>query len=286
MVEDIRKTSYKAFNKDMTCLEFQYEVGKEYEIEDGQKIKLCSVGFHSCLMPLDVTRYYNLFTSRFAEVEYWGDIDAAFCDSKICSQKIKVVRELPFKELVRCQISWSKYHYTKQLDDKGSNYQHLFSSDCFAKLISSGELCTICSINACTKITSSGYRGTIVSEGRVANIISSGDYCLICSLGDVTTITTSGNRCIVYSNGDYANIVSSGELCRIDSQGHMANITCVGKGAYVRAQVGSIITIANYTYESGMLNEIITSIITEKVDGERIKANTWYKADCGKLVEV
>lgn len=43
-------TSYKGFNKDMTCRGFQYEEGKEYE-ED--RAEACNFGFHACEYPLD-----------------------------------------------------------------------------------------------------------------------------------------------------------------------------------------------------------------------------------------
>lgn len=42
--------SYKAFDKNMQCRGFQYEVGKEYEI-DGE-IKCCDRGFHACKSPM------------------------------------------------------------------------------------------------------------------------------------------------------------------------------------------------------------------------------------------
>lgn len=42
--------SYKAFDKNMQCRGFQYEVGKEYEM-DGE-IKCCDRGFHACKSPM------------------------------------------------------------------------------------------------------------------------------------------------------------------------------------------------------------------------------------------
>lgn len=67
-------TSYKAFDKNMQCRGFQYEVGKEYEM-DGE-IKCCNRGFHACKSPLEVWDYYDMLNSRYAEVEQSGKIDA------------------------------------------------------------------------------------------------------------------------------------------------------------------------------------------------------------------
>ena len=65
--------SYKAFDKNMQCRGFQYEVGKEYEM-DGE-IKCCDRGFHACKSPMEVLDHYDMLSSRFAEVEQSGKID-------------------------------------------------------------------------------------------------------------------------------------------------------------------------------------------------------------------
>ena len=65
--------SYKAFDKNMQCRGFQYEVGKEYEMEG--HIECCKSGFHACEYPWDVFDYYEMLESRFAEVEQSGTID-------------------------------------------------------------------------------------------------------------------------------------------------------------------------------------------------------------------
>ena len=71
MSSDIIK-SYKGFDKDLCCRGFQYEVGKEYEIEG--EIKCCQKGFHACESPFEVFDYYDMLTSRFCEVEQSGKI--------------------------------------------------------------------------------------------------------------------------------------------------------------------------------------------------------------------
>jgi hypothetical protein len=49
---------YKGFNADMTCLDFQYELGQTYRIPPDET-KLCIRGFHFCRFPCDVFEYYN-----------------------------------------------------------------------------------------------------------------------------------------------------------------------------------------------------------------------------------
>ena len=59
--------AYKGFKKDMTCLDFQFEEGKEY-VHDGE-VKVCEGGFHACERPLDCFNYYYPSKSVYHEVE-------------------------------------------------------------------------------------------------------------------------------------------------------------------------------------------------------------------------
>lgn len=61
--------AYKGFNKDMTCRDFQYEVGKTYETDEAD---LCNSGFHACENPLDCFRYYSPGKSKYCEKEGRG----------------------------------------------------------------------------------------------------------------------------------------------------------------------------------------------------------------------
>ena len=88
---------YKVFKSDWTCRGFQYEVGKTYEMEDEPII--CKQGFHFCTDPKDCFRYYDFWGDiKIAEIEALGDIDREYMDSKCCTNKIKIIRELSLKD--------------------------------------------------------------------------------------------------------------------------------------------------------------------------------------------
>ena len=89
---------YKAFKSDWTCRGFQYEIGKTYELEDGQELQMCQCGFHFCKNPIDVFGYYPMDDKTLiAEVEALGDIQQE--GTKYVTNKIRIVKEFTRKQL-------------------------------------------------------------------------------------------------------------------------------------------------------------------------------------------
>ena len=88
---------FKVFNPDWTCRGFQYEVGKIFE-EDVEP-SCCDRGFHFCENAADCFNYYSFNPdNKVAEVIAYGDIVRG--DDKCCTNKIKIVREIPWQELL------------------------------------------------------------------------------------------------------------------------------------------------------------------------------------------
>lgn len=100
--------AYKAFNPDMTCRGFQYEIGKTYEIQE--EPIMCARGFHACLNLETVFRYYSPYKKPIlCEVEVLGDvIHGRFFDDKVVTNKIKIVRELTEDEVTKYALEQFK----------------------------------------------------------------------------------------------------------------------------------------------------------------------------------
>ena len=230
-------TSYKAFDKNMQCRNFQYEVGKEYEM-DGE-IKCCNRGFHACKSPMEVWDYYDILNSRYAEVEQSGKIDEEENSTKVCSSHIKIKAELKLADIIKVGVEWLK------------------------------DITSPSKVNADGALNDNG--------DRKKQIGSSGYYAQIGSSGDSAKIGSSGDSAKIGSSGDYAKIGSTGE----DSV-----IMCAGNSSIAKAKVGSWITLAEWKWSYEKNHNVPVCVKTEYVDGDNIKADTWYQLKNGKFVEV
>ena len=229
--------SYKGFDKDMKCRNFQYEVGKEYEM-DGE-IKCCNRGFHACKSPLEVWNYYDMLNSRFAEVEQSGKIDEEEKSTKICSSRIKIKAELKLADIINIGVEWLK------------------------------------NVTSPSKVKTNGALND--NGDRKKQIGSSGDSAQIGS---------SGYYAQIGSSGDYAKIGSSGYYAKIDSTGDDSVIMCAGNKSKAKAKIGSWITLAEWKWSDEKKRDVPVCVKTEYVDGENIKADTWYQLKNGKFVKV
>jgi hypothetical protein len=346
--------SYKAFDKNMQCRGFQYEVGKEYEM-DGE-IKCCKRGFHACKSPLEVWDHYDMLSSRFAEVEQSGKIEEEGNSTKVCSSHIKIKAELKLADIIKIGVEWLKditspskvktdiakndnggdsakigssgdsakigssgdsakigsSGYYAQIGSSGDyakigssgdsaqigssgdsakigssgDYAKIGSSGDYAKIGSSGDYAKIGSSGDYAKIGSSGYSAKIGSSGDYAKIGSSGDYAKIGSSGDYAKIGSSGDYAKIGSSGYYAKIGSSGDSAQINSTGEDSVIMCAGNKSRAKAKVGSWITLAEWEWNDEKNHYVPVCVKTEYVDGNNIKADTWYQLKNGEFVEV
>ena len=186
MANENKIIAYKGFDKDFKCRDFQYEVGKTYEM-DGD-VECCSRGFHACESPMEVFDHYDMLSSRFAEVEQSGKIDKEDNSIKVCSSRIKIKAELKLADIINLGVEWLK-EITAPSKIKANNSSNNGNS---AQIGSSGDSAKIGSSGDSAQIGSSGYYAKIGSSGNYAKIGSSGYYAQIDSSGQNSVIMCAG----------------------------------------------------------------------------------------------
>jgi hypothetical protein len=172
--------SYKGFDKDLKCRDFQYEVGKEYEEEAAEA---CKSGFHACTMPLDVFKYYPPAGSRFCQVEQSGKISKGD-DTKVASSKIKIGAEIGIAGLVKAQIEWvkEKTEYEAAIkkadnspDEHATGYQGAASA--------TGDQ---------GAASATGYQGAASATGRYGAASATGGYGAASATGESSVAMVAG----------------------------------------------------------------------------------------------
>ena len=97
MNEKERIKGYKVFNPDWTCRSFQYTCPGTFE--ENVIPSTCKTGFHFCQKAADCFKYYSFDAkNKVAEVIALGDVDCS--GDKCCTNKIQIVREVPWSELL------------------------------------------------------------------------------------------------------------------------------------------------------------------------------------------
>jgi len=288
--------AYKAFDKDLSCRGFKYEVGKEYE-ETGD-IKACEKGFHACPYPLNVFGYYTPAGSRFCEVYQGGKIDDSE-SNKVCSSKIRIGAELDIKELVKAAVSYVKERCTNECNaDPGKpatagNYGAATAGDSGAATAGDSGAATAGDSGAATAgnygaatagnygAATAGYSGAATAGDRGA--ATAGNYGAA-TAGD-SGAATAGNRGAATAGdsgaataGNYGAATARGKA----STGFNGLSVARGSNVQVKGGIGAILVIAE---ERGDTYDIVDwkAVL---VDGEVVKADTWYRLENGELVEV
>ena len=222
--------SYKGFDKNFRCRDFQYEVGKDFKM-DGD-IEACARGFHACEFPFDVFKYYAPANSRYCEVEQSGKIDKNGDGSKVASSKIHINCEVGLKGIIEDGVKFimDKVNFK---DAKESN-----------------------------------------DEDRSA-ATNTGNYSAATNTGYQSAATNTGYRSAATNTGDQS-------AAKVSGKESIAIVT--GKDSKAAGALGDWIVLTERGEWNGDAYPI-KEVKAFKVDGEKIKADTFYKLVDGEPVE-
>lgn len=302
--------AYKGFYTDMTCHGFQYEQGKSYE---EKKAKLCKSGFHACLNPLECFRYYSPRYSEYHEVEVDDDADGISVinasDTKVSSKHIRIGAKLKISQIVDAAIEYikgmsSKGKFSDTREDHGVSYV----TEVGGASVALGDFGVSCVTGECGASSAKGFNGISCAAGYYAASSATGTCGISCAGGwdtissasgywGISSTTGYGGVSVVYgregiSSSAGEHMVSSAMGLRsvsttsgLEGSSEAGNPTAIaiawGVGGKAKGVIGSHLVLSEWDTEY-----TLKSTKMERVDGERIKANTWYTLVNGEFVEV
>ena len=190
-----------------------------------------------------------------------------------------------------CEDPWEVLNHYDLVDDNG-NFSEFAEVEALGQVWNDGEKRATNKIHIGAKLGLKGFLKACIDftlektkyESNGTNL--SGDYAKIGSSGYYAKIGSSGYSAKIGSSGYSAQIGSSGDFAKINSTGEDAVIMCAGSGSKAKGKKGSWITLAEWVKDEEKGRYVPVCVKTERVDGEKIKEDTYYTLKNGEFVEV
>ncbi|ELU2945824.1 hypothetical protein QO699_003847 [Salmonella enterica] len=274
--------TFKGFNKDLKCRDFQFEIGKTFH-HDG-KVEACGSGFHACECPFDVFSYYSPADSRFAETISFGITDREEDgDTKIASASITIKAELTLPQFIQRGIEWIWSKIDKSLEQQimcgnwsaatnTGNRSAATNTGNRSAATNTGNWSAATNTGNWSAATNTGDRSAATNTGNWSAATNTGDWSAATNTGNRSAATNTGNRSAATNTGDWSAATNTGDWSAAEVSGSQSVAAAFGIEGKARASEGGAIVLC-YRDEDGELIHIRAS----KVGENGIMPNTWYQ---------
>ncbi|WP_205141466.1 DUF7666 domain-containing protein, partial [Salmonella enterica] len=168
--------TFKGFNKELKCRDFQFEIGKTFHHEG--KVEACGSGFHACESPFDVFGYYSPADSRFAETISFGVTDREEDgDTKIASASITIKAELTLPQFIQRGIEWIWSKIDKSLEQQimTGNQSAATNTGDWSAATNTGDWSAATNTGDWSAATNTGYRSAATNTGYQSAATNTGN---------------------------------------------------------------------------------------------------------------
>jgi hypothetical protein len=212
----------KGFNHDMTCLGFQFEIGKEYSVPG--KVVPCKNGFHACPVdtvdPMRVFGFYPPGQSRYCIVDQGAEI-VPHGDDKAASGTIFVRKEISIGEIIDRAVAY-RLKNTKATGgtSNSGDYGAASNSGSRGAASNSGDYGAASNSGYYGAASNSGSRGAASNSGSRGAASNSGDCGAASNSGYYGAASNSGYYGAASNSGDYGAASNSGYYGAASNSGY------------------------------------------------------------------
>ncbi len=317
---------YKGFDKNMKCRGFQYEFEKTYETDSVEICSKGFHFCENPLDVLDYYTILDSDAKNQTFAEILAEKDITPKDNKRACSKITIGAKLDIKGLIKASVDFmfetnkavkvkdfsklSSSGASSKLAASGDNsqlaasgaYSQLAASGTYSLLASSGTSSKLAASGASSKLAASGTFSQLAASGTYSQLASSGTYSQLAASGDSSQLAASGDNSQLAASGDSSQLAASGDNSQLASSGTYSQLAASGDNSQLAASgtysvvagigidntamavKGCWIVLAEWVIENN--KRIPKRVKSAKVDGKKIKENTYYKLDGGKFKEV
>ena len=268
--------TYKGFDKDLKCRNFQYEIGKEYE---ESKAQACECGFHACENPFDVFSYYPPCDgNRYCEVEQNGEISRHDNDSKVASTKIKIGVELGLKGLIQAGVLFilDRVNWKDDAATNTGNYSAATNTGKQSAATNTGNYSAATNTGNQSAATNTGKQSAATNTGNYSAAINTGYRSAATNTGDRSAAINTGYRSAATNTGDQSAATNTGDRSAAINTGYRSAATNTGNYS-AATNTGDQSAATNTGKQSAAINTGYRSA-AEVGCGESMAIVTGYKS--------
>ncbi len=221
--------TFKGFNKDLKCRDFQFEIGKTFH-HDG-KVEACGSGFHACECPFDVFSYYSPADSRFAETISFGITDREEDgDTKIASASITIKAELTLPQFIQRGIEWIWSKIDKSLEQQimCGNWSAATNTGNRSAATNTGNWSAATNTGNWSAATNTGNRSAATNTGNWSAATNTGNWSAATNTGDRSAATNTGNWSAATNTGNRSAATNTGDWSAATNTGDWSAATNTG----------------------------------------------------------
>ena len=283
------KIGYKAFNPGMICRGKQYEENAVFEEPEA---KICNTGMHYCKNPFDVLEHYgfvndNAEINEFAEVEALAD-EKTDDGRKFCTTKLKIGAKLSIHNFVNAFVEFTLKRTNGESTATNTGDRSAATN--------TGKQSAATNTGNQSAATNTGDRSAATNTGNWSAATNTGDWSAATNTGNRSAATNTGNQSAATNTGNQSAATNTGNWSAATNTGNWSAATNTGdwsaatntgkdgvavswgRRGKARGEKGCYLVLAEYDDS----NNLVCAKM-EKVDGERIKENTFYTLKNGEF---
>jgi len=292
---------YKGFDKDLKCRGMQYSFG-ETATHNGN-LKLCSSGLHFCENPLDVLAHYPPSDSRFAEIEADEVANQLQRDNKCVAKSLYIKAELSLSELLAggSKFILDKVDFTNSKESNTGtssaatntgNRSAATNTGYSSAATNTGDSSAATNTGDSSAATNTGYRSAATNTGSSSAATNTCDSSAATNTGYSSAATNTGYRSAATNTAYRSAATNTGYRSAATNTGDRSAATNTGKdgtaislGLEGRASgsIGNFLVLAEWQYQNSAWRRVAMGLA--KVDGKKIKADTFYVLKGGKFTK-
>ena len=270
--------AFKGFTRDLKCRGFQFKEGETFEVQG--EPKLCEHGFHACEDPVDCFSYYAPSESEYHEVELEDVSPERKEDSKVVAKKIKIGAKLSLKDMIAASIA---LRFSKTTVEPGAHTDK--------------ERCSVSATGYNGAASATGYKGAASATGDNGAASATGDNGAASATGYKGAASATGYNGAASATGyngaasatGYKGAaIASGEYGAAAVSGKDSVAVSLGYNGAAKGALGDWIVLTErekkWNEKEFRYDYPIKEVKSFFVDGENIKADTFYKLVDGEAV--